>query len=289
MWTAISQRRGNACWRLPERLVPDEIFDEYLARWKLVRDGEPCATHSSCLLPVRQQGVPAMLKIAFEAEERWGSFLMVWWQGEGAAGVLGYDENALLLERACGERSLAEMARSGQDDEASRIICAVAARLHLPRDRPPPELIPLSLWFRQLWPAADRHGGIIAKAAEITRDLLATERDAVVLHGDLHHGNVLDGGPRGWLAIDPKRLVGERGFDYANILRNPDDKAALSPGRFSRQVDVIAEAAGLDRSRLVHWVLAFAGLSAAWIHDDGDWPELDLAIAELALTELAKG
>jgi aminoglycoside/hydroxyurea antibiotic resistance kinase len=42
-----------------------------------------------------------------------------------------------------------------------------------------------------------------------------------VLHGDLHHGNVLDFGLRGWLAIDPKGLLGERGFDFANIFTNP--------------------------------------------------------------------
>lgn len=47
-----------------------------------------------------------------------------------------------------------------------------------------------------------------------------------VLHGDLHHGNVLDFGPLGWLAIDPKGLHGESGFDYANILSNPDRASA---------------------------------------------------------------
>ena len=61
---------------------------------------------------------------------------------------------------------------------------------------------------------------------------------------------------------------------------------ALQPGRFSRQVAVLAGAAGLDRTRLLQWTLAFAGLSAAWILDDGEQPELDLAVAELAMTEL---
>ncbi|WP_430515673.1 aminoglycoside phosphotransferase family protein, partial [Inquilinus limosus] len=49
----------------------------------------------------------------------------------------------------------------------------------------------------------DRYGGIVARAAAIARDLLAERREIVTLHGDLHHDNVLDFGPRGWLAIDP--------------------------------------------------------------------------------------
>jgi streptomycin 6-kinase len=61
----------------------------------------------------------------------------MWWNGDGAARVLAQDEEALLLERAMGATSLADMARNGCDDDASRIICAVIARLHAKRDCPP--------------------------------------------------------------------------------------------------------------------------------------------------------
>ena len=54
---------------------------------------------------------------------------------------------------------LADMARNGRDDEACRVLCAVAARLHAPRPEPLPELIPLPHWFRELEPAAATHGG----------------------------------------------------------------------------------------------------------------------------------
>jgi streptomycin 6-kinase len=263
------------------------VFEPYLARWGLVPDGAAIVTHSSRLLPVRRNGEAAMLKIALEPEERWGAGLMVWWGGEGAARVLAHDGEALLMERALGERSLEEMARNGRDDEATRILCAAANRLHARRDRPPPDLVPLTRWFAELEPAAARHGGILAKAAAAARELLAAPQDEVVLHGDIHHGNVLDFGERGWLAIDPKRLTGDRGFDFANILRDPDAEVATGPGRLSRQASVIAEAASLDRTRLLKWVLAFAGLSAAWILGDGDEPTLDLAVAEIAAAELA--
>jgi streptomycin 6-kinase len=264
------------------------MFDHYLARWGLIPDGEPIITRSSRLLPVHQGEAPAMLKIAVEAEERRGAALMVWWNGEGAARVLAHDGDALLMERAIGEASLVEMARNGRDDQASRILCAVAAKLHAPRDCPPPStVVPLSRWFEALDPAASKHGGILSKAAATARKLLAEPQEVVVLHGDIHHDNVLDAGPCGWLAIDPKGLVGERGFDFANIFCNPDLEVATAPGRLARQASVVAETAGLERVRLLKWILAYAGLSAAWILGDGEWPELDLAVAELAASELA--
>jgi streptomycin 6-kinase len=263
------------------------MFDYFLARWGLTPDGEPIVTRSSRLLPVRFGGMPAMLKLAVEAEERRGTTLMVWWNGEGAVRVLAHEGDALLMERAIGDESLVEMARNGRDDQASRIQCAVATTLHMPRDCPPPSaILPLSRWFQALGPTASKFGGIWERAAATARELLAEPQEVVVLHGDIHHGNILDAGPRGWLAIDPKGLVGERGFDFANIFCNPDLKTAVAPGRLARQASVVAEAAGLDRMRLLKWVLAFAGLSAAWSREDDEWPELALAVAELAASEL---
>jgi hypothetical protein len=44
--------------------------------------------------------------------------------------------------------------------------------------------------------------------------LLDTQTTTVLLHGDLHLGNALDGGPsRGLIAIDPKACVGDPCFD----------------------------------------------------------------------------
>ena len=267
-------------------MTPEIDDGAWLARWDLVADGEAIATPSSLLLPVRQRGQPALLKIAREEEERRGGRLMAWWDGDGAVRVLAHDEGALLLERIAGPRTLAAMVAAGDDDEASRILCAVAARLHAPRRSSPPELVPLSRWLEALAPAARSQGGLLAQADAAARDLLADLREPVVLHGDIHHGNVLDAGARGWLAIDPKGLFGERTFDFVNILRNPDAATALAPGRFDRQVDLLADAAGLDRHRLLKWTLAFAGLSASWHLADGEPADLDLAIAGFAAAAL---
>ncbi|MBL8568879.1 MAG: hypothetical protein JNK84_07300 [Phreatobacter sp.] len=266
-------------------------FEPYLTRWKLTPDGEPFQTHSSRLLPVRHGDEAAMLKIALAQQEQRACRLMVWWDGDGAARVLAHDDGVLVMERLAGPRSLNAMARGGEagDEEATRILCDALARLHAPRGTPPHMLVPIEQWLADLWPAADSRGGILARSAEVARRLLTTPQDITVLHGDLHHDNVLDGGPRGWLAIDPHALVGERGFDYANIFCNPEGTdIPITPGRLAWRVDVVAEAGGLDRRRLLMWIMAYAGLSAAWYVQDHDeaGARLPLAVAEAAAAEL---
>lgn len=108
----------------------------------------------------------------------------------------------------------------------------------------------------------------------------------MVLHGDIHHDNVLDGGPRGWLAIDPKGLIGERGFDYANMLCNPGIDVAGGPGRLAARTTIVACEARLEPQRILLWTLAYAGLSASWTLGDGADASQALAIAELAAAEL---
>jgi streptomycin 6-kinase len=90
------------------------------------------------------------------------------------------------------------------------------------------------------------------------------------------------------LAVDPKGLIGDRAFDYSNMFCNPNSAIATAPGRLQRQVAVVSRAAGIERQRLLEWILAYAGLSASWMLADGDNPELPLSIAEIAIAELGR-
>ena len=97
------------------------MFNAYLSRWNLIPDGSPIATQSGRLLPVRRRGEPAMLKLAAEEEERFG---VVLWNGGMATEPRGCwpATTSLLLERAEGAASLADMARNGRDDEACQVL-----------------------------------------------------------------------------------------------------------------------------------------------------------------------
>lgn len=193
------------------------IFEKYLETWNLSPDGTPINTSSSSLLPVLMNDRPAMLKIARSEEEKSGARLMIAWHGIGAAKVYEADSDAILMERATGPGSLADFSKNGQDDKATEIICKSVATIHgkdavdisnLP-------LVPLEERFRALFELAGDDS--FSSGAAMAKKLLADPIDQVILHGDIHHQNILDFGYRGWLVIDPKGLFGERAFDYANI------------------------------------------------------------------------
>lgn len=276
--------------RLPAQDLSPALddFQPWLALWRLTPDGQPYATRfGSRLLAVRAEGAPAMLKIASGEEERRGADILAWFAGEGAVRVLAHADPALLMERADGPRSLAAMARGDADEEAMRILCRAAARLHQSRDTAPPRsLVPLDVWFRDLPGAASSRGGIFEAAWTAARPMLAAPRDVRPLHGDLHHDNLLDGGPRGWLAIDPKGLLGETGFDYANMVCNPGFDASGPPGVLSRRLAIVCAETGFERRRFLAWVLAWTGLSAAWTLGAGGDATPALGIARLAKAEL---
>jgi streptomycin 6-kinase len=256
--------------------------EPWFLKWRLAPDGEPIVTRNSRLIPVRRDGEPLMLKIALNAEERRGAELMVYYAGDGAVGVVAHEDEALLLERS-GAPRLVEMSQGGRDDEASRIICGVVGRLHARRENPAPSgLVPLPIWFRDLDAAAAQQDGMFGEGARVASDLLSRATNPIPLHGDIHHGNILFDDTRGWLAIDPKGLLGDRYFDYANIFCNPDLITATAPGRLLRQAGVVARAAGLEPHRLMRWIFAYAILSASWSILDGDNPELALRVAEIA-------
>lgn len=267
------------------------LFNVFLQRWGAQAAGKPFSTATSDLLPVRLngklEGQPAMIKISRDLDERIGGQVLQWWAGDGAAHVyaLDRDSGALMMERATGSRDLLRMALEGEDDAATTCICHTLQQLHSNRSSAPPEkLRPLSDFFRSLAPMAQQEGGLMAECARVANELLRDQREQVVLHGDAHHSNILDFDQRGWLAIDPKRVTGERYYDYVNVLCNPELKTCTDPVRFARQLSVVIEVAGLERQRLLRWVMAHAALSAAWFLEDGLRIEAskELAVADIA-------
>ena len=268
-----------------------EIAERAFAEWELTADGAAFSTSSSDLYPVRWRGRPAMLKIVTHPDERNGAAALAWFGGQGAVEVLERDGDALLMARAEGAGDLTLMVARGEDDAATRIICSVVQRLHAPRPEPAPaELTPLTRRFRALFRVADAPGADphYVQAAAMARRLLAEPLNAVVLHGDIHHENILRDPRGGWVAIDPKGLVGEATFDYCNTLENPiaHKDVVLRPGRLRSQAEVIAEAAGIDLKRLLEFTFAFGALSECWGVEDGNATGFALAVSKIARAEL---
>jgi streptomycin 6-kinase len=261
------------------------LFDPWLERWGLTPDGDPIAGTWAKLLPVRRGGQPAMLKAAMTREEQHGLDLLAWYRGDGAVKILERGDKAILMERAMGERSLKAMARAGEDEVALTVLCAAAKRLHAPRSTLPPDsLLPLAKRFKPLETAATERGGILARCWTEAQSLLAAPRETRPLHGDLWHDNVRDDRARGWLAIDPMGFLGERTYDYAVMVTNPDFPAiAADPERIRRRAAFVARTADLHLVRLMRCIMVDAGLYALWSISEGHEPKA-LAVAEIAAT-----
>jgi streptomycin 6-kinase len=99
--------------------------------------------------------------------------------------------------------------------------------------------------------------------------LLVSGPAPVLLHGDFHHYNVLTAERAPWLAIDPKGMLGDPGYESGPFLLNPRlDGAETSAGVLRRRLDVLAEELDYDRARLRDWGIAHAVLSACWSAED---------------------
>lgn len=272
------------------------MFDEYLRRWELDADGDPIVTPRARLLPVRLNGEPAMLKIATYPTEMIGNGVLAWWNGEsddvgsGAARVLASDGAAIVMERAIAPGSLLRLYQEGRTDEAVAVIVATAKALHSPRGAaPPPGLVPLEHWFAGLETAANRDGGVLRDSARAATTLLAENGARTVLHGDLHHENILDFGVRGWRAIDPKAVEGDRYFDYVHHLFDPDDERVPELAAIEEQLALTARLAELEVTRLRRWLLAWAGLAAVWWHEHGGSPAPALKVASMLTASASSG
>lgn len=274
---------GSVGQRASERRPGTIVFMDWVAgtvtayvdRWGIQPCGEMVTTSSSWLVPGRWHDRDVMLKVARVAEEARGGRVLAWWAGSAAADVYELSDQAVLMDRADGQRDLAGMCLAGRDDEVTHILCETVAALHdvSARSTAPADLVPLSLWFQDLISPDDarRHTGPIARAATMARELVQATgtKEHRVLHGDIHHGNVLDFHGR-WCAIDPKGLFGHRAFDYANIFCNPTTDVALS--NFHRRLNIVSQHSGFDIDTVRSWVIAWCALSVIWTDQSGGQP-----------------
>lgn len=248
-------------------------------RWKIDRAELIAETFSSHIWKVfRNDGSLAVVKALkpFDdvEDELRGAHFLEWRAGEGAVRLLGRDGRRMLLEYG-GNRLLTTVLDGEGDDAATRIAAEVLERLHNPSGRPlPSRLQPLWERFAALFARAkvdpDLDG--VYRQAAITADaVLESTRSIRPLHGDLHHDNIVSG-PRGWLAIDPKGVLGDPCFDAANLFYNPLERDALcgNPQRIARMAQILSEQLKLDPRRLLDHAFAYGCLSAAWHAEDGN-------------------
>ncbi|ALO94566.1 aminoglycoside phosphotransferase family protein [Streptomyces hygroscopicus] len=250
--------------------LPDLAAD-FLRRWRLTLDGPSMNGVSALVLPVvRADGLRAVLKLQLTDEESVGEPVALRvWDGDGAVRLLDHDPatGTMLLERLDESRMLAGL---GDTREAVLVIARLLA--HLTSFPAPPGLrrlgdIAEAMLERTPW-ALTRipDPGIrrtVADCAAAVREVVHEPGDRL-LHWDLHDENVLAADRADWLAIDPKPLAGDPGFELWPALHNRFDAAEVR-WRFDAMTDVL----GLDRARARAWTLGRLLQNALWDVKDG--------------------
>lgn len=268
------------------------LLNKAARRWDLSL-GEPfLLSYNYVCAATRADGTQAVLKIGVPNREILSEMTALrLFDGEGACRLLAADDEnyTFLLERLHPGQMLVEM----EDDEArTHIACEVMTRLWRPA---PPEgpFIPLLSWFAELDNLRPRYGGgtgpfprwLVERVEALLPDLLHPSNPHMLIHGDFHHFNVLSAArsPDGWLAIDPKGVVGPVGYEVGPLLINPFDEVLQgeNPLRTTeRRLAILSEHLGLPVAHLRDWGLCHCLLSAWWdLDEQGRGGESTLAYA----------
>jgi streptomycin 6-kinase len=263
--------------------------NELARRW-LVAITESFETESSLVGFGLRDAEPVVLKVVKKPCDEWRSGEIARaFGGRGMVRVLEHDDGAALFERIIPGTALVEVTKDGRDTAATEILADVIASMS--PDAAPSWCPTVSDWARGFtWyiDSGDTQipASLVHRASEIYTELCETQRGARLLHGDLQHYNVLRDHHRGWLAIDPKGVVGEVECEVGALLRNPAELPAIlsNPATIEQRIRTLSSRLGLDAGRALRWGFAQAVLSAIWYLEDGyaidaSSPSLQLARA----------
>ncbi len=261
------------------KLLPDQIA-HFEQLWG-IDVGKPYSNLSYNFIAAANttDGIPAVLKLGFPNKELCSEIeALKIYSGRGSVDLLAAEaeQGALLLE--CLKPGQTLKSAAVDDDQATYIAAEVMQSLW--RDPPNEETFPtVAVWgqgFCRLRRVFEGSSGpfpefLVAKAEGIFAEYLASSNPGVLLHGDLHHENILFDERRGWLAIDPKGVIGEPAYEVGALLRNV--KSDLLEERSlqsicERRIAILAEKLGFSRTRILGWGLAQAVLSAWWSYED---------------------
>jgi streptomycin 6-kinase len=246
------------------------------------------ATETSVLVYGKRAAVPVVLKVVKREGDEWRcGEVAARFGGRGVVQVYEQMPGAALLERLDPGEPLAALTMTGRDDEATDVLAMMLGRM-APLDAPDwcPTVEQWGDAFARYAEAGDQRvpKALVEPAQRIYTALSATQREPALLHGDLHHYNVLSDRARGWCAIDPKGVVGELEYEIGAALRNPIDRPELFATLeiVERRLDQFGLALGIDVGRARGWCFAQAVLSAIWSCEDGEAVDDSMPVLQLA-------
>lgn len=180
------------------------------------------------------------------------------------------EHHAFLMEYLEPGNSLKTLVKVGQDDSATRILCHTIRDLQSHQQNKPdfPHISELAGNLSLLKNHLDDR--MLSKAESLFHELTTDRTEDVLLHGDLHHDNVLSSGAM-WKVIDPHGYVGDPVFEVGAMIYNPYDyfpKEKSLSQIVERRLKILAEDLPFDAKRIKVWAYCRAVLSIAWTFED---------------------
>lgn len=189
------------------------------------------------------------------------------------------DQGILILEKLNPGTSLSEMKC---DKTAVSIAASIMRKIWVPFSNQ--STFPhLSDWMNGL-KNSEQHvisERVLQKAKLLFERLVNTISQPILLHGDLHQDNILKS-ENGWMAIDPKGVIGEAEYEVTSFCKNYlfDKNNPLDV--LEKRIDFFEKELSLNRERMINWGFCQSVLSACWCLEDGDagW-KINLQLAEM--------
>lgn len=250
-------------------------------RWGLsIQSPVPNLSYNFVVFVLNADGTPAILKIGVPCTELLTEIeALRLYRGRNAVELLDAEANlgALLLKRLIPGKPLARL----ENDEEATVIAA-----HLMRTLPVPEpsnhqFPSISHWALAFDRLRERFEGktgplpskLVEKAERLHQELQASSPPGMLLHGDLHHDNILSNGENSWFAIDPKGVIGDPAYETARFQHNPISRfLSMDQPRqvVQRRIELMASILQADPARLLAWSFFDTMLAACWSLEDNE-------------------
>lgn len=251
------------------------LIDECAERWSLAIERQATDLSYNFVVEARlPDGTAVVLKLGVPHRELSSEAAALRaFDGRGAVRLIDADEErgVLILEKAEPGEALWQM----EDERAAPIVASVMQQLWRPAPRG--HTFPtLGDWIRGFDRLRARYDGTtgplptrMVDKAERLFDEMGSASEPVLLHGDLHHGNILTARRSPYLAIDPKGVVGAREFEVGAFMRNGVVLASAAPGRvLRRRIEILSGHLGFEPTRIRDAAFAMSVLSAWWSIED---------------------
>jgi len=277
------------------------LIRQFAARWSLQMSDPFPLSYGYCAPAVQAGGREVVIKLAVPGDDFTHQVQALrFFDGRGMVRMIEADveQGALLLERLRPGQMLVNEVTD--DEQATRIAARVMGAVWVPVPDGHP-FLRMADWAEEFKKIRSQFqdricplpARTIDRTDDLFKELLASGGPQHLLHGDLHHFNILSVSEEsglGWRAIDPFGVVGEREVEIGAFVRNPNLALPITPElerKLKRRLDVFHEQLGLDLERMIAWASVYAAVSAWWtISTDADGWQVDAALSDFFANHL---